>query len=229
VAANFGHGPLESFRFAHLRFHLPNTSNNITTGRIVACVFLFAFIGVSIYFGMAAWKWNSDFYEWIDARPMQMAVDLTTPATYSAPFTQICAMAHGQTIYVAYENPDANDENIAEHFAGLKGAVTIRDLTGATVLTKPFDANSVRLWGDDPILVGFHPFANGEYIAEIEIQQGASKIDGTQHDLYARNELCGLELIPAYILGAVSAVALLLACVVAFYTMPSIVRADFRI
>jgi hypothetical protein len=208
---------------------MASSSKTIAKGKIVACAFLLAFIGISVYFGIGSWKWNSDFHEWIEAKPMQMTVDLTTPSTHSAPFTQTCVMAHSQSIYVAYENPDANDENIAEHFAGLKGAVTIRDRAGNEVLTKPFDADSVRLWGDDPMLVGFHPFANGEYTAEIVIHQGASEIEGTQHDLYARNDLCGLELMPAYVLGAISAVASLIACVLAFYTVPSIVRHGFRV
>jgi len=56
-----------------------------------------------------------------------------------------------------------------------------------------------------------HPFANGDYIVEIEIEQGTSAIDGRRHELYARNELCGLELMPAYVLGATSAVAALIA------------------
>ncbi len=198
-------------------------------GRIVASIFLLALIGVSVYFGIAAWKWNSDFYAWIDANPMRMTLDLTIPSTHTTPFTQTCVVAHGQSIYVAYENPNATDENIAELFAGLKGSVTIRDLTGAEVLTESFDANSMRLWGNDPMLVGFHPFANGDYTAEIEIQQGASKIDGNQHVLYARNELCGLELMPAYILGAVSAIVSLITFMVACYTVPSIVRNGFRV
>lgn len=138
-------------------------------------------------------------------------------------------MAHGQSIYVAFDDPDANDENIGEYFAGLQGTVTIRDLTGAEVLAKPFDATGVRLWGDDPMLVGFHPFANGDYTAEIKIEQGASALGGTQYDLYARNELCGLELMPAYVLGAISALAALIACVGGCYTVPSIARDGFRV
>lgn len=190
---------------------------------------MLALIGVSVYFGVAAWKWNSDFYTWIDANPMRMTLDLTVPSTHTTPFTQTCVVAHGQSIYVAYENPNATDESVAEHFAGLKGSLTIRDLTGAEVLTKPFDANSMRLWGNDPMLVRFQPFANGDYTAEFKIQQGASEIDGNQHVLYARNELCGLEIMPAYILGAVSAIALLIAIMVACYAVPSIVRNGFRV
>lgn len=160
---------------------------------------------------------------------MQMTVDLTTPSTTSAPFKQTCVMAHGQSIYVALDDSDANDENIGEHFDGLQGAVTIRDLAGVEVLTKPFDATGVRLWGDDPMLVGFHPFANGDYTAEIKIERGASATGGRQHNLYARNELCGLELMPAYVLGAISAVAGLIACTVGSNTVPSIARHGFRI
>jgi len=208
---------------------LARTLNTIAKGRVVASVFLLALIGVAVYFGIAAWKWNSDFYKWVDAKPMQVTLNLTIPSTHTVPFTQTCVVAHGQSIHVAYDHPDVTDENIAEHFAGLKGSVTIRDLSGAEVLTKSFDADSVRLWGNDPLLVGFHPFANGEYSAEIEIQQGAPKIDGTQHDLYARNELCGLELMPAYILGAISAVASFIACMVACYTLPLIVCNGFRV
>ncbi|HUG67027.1 MAG TPA: hypothetical protein VMM76_04720 [Pirellulaceae bacterium] len=158
-----------------------------------------------------------------------MTVDLTTPSTHFAAFTQTCVMAHGQSIYVAFDDPHATDENIGERFAGLQGTVTIRDLTGAEILTKPFDATDVRLWGDDPMLVGFHPFANGDYTAEIKIEQSASTLDGTQHELYARNELCGLELMPAYVLGAISAVAALIACLVGCYTVPSVARHGFRV
>lgn len=207
---------------------MTHTSSPIARQRIAGCVFILAFVGVSIYFGIRAWNWNSDFHEWIDAKPMQMTVDLRTPSTHSAPFTQTCVVAHSQSIYVAYENPDANDKNIAEHFAGLKGTVTIRNPTGTEIRSEQFDAESIRLWGDDPTLVGFRPFSNGEYTAEIEIQHGASKIEGTQHELYARNDLCGLELLPAYVQGAISAVALLIAIVIACFTAPLVARHGFR-
>lgn len=169
-----------------------------------------------------------DFYEWIEARPMQVSVDLSTPAVHTAPFKQTCYIAHGQSIYVAYDRADLTDENIREHFAGLRGTISIRDLDGTEVLTKPFDADSVRLWGNDPLLVGFHPFRNGDYTAEIKIDQGAIALNGTSHELYARNELCGLERMPAYVMGAISAVAGLIACMIGGFTLPSIVRHGFR-
>lgn len=205
-----------------------HSSNSVAKGRIFSSVVLIAFGIASIYFGVASWRWNSDFYKWVYAKPMQMTVDLTTPSTRSVPFKQTCAMAHGQSIYIAFDNPNANDENIGEHFAGLQGSVTIRDLSGVEILTKSFDAKDMRLWGDDPMLVGFHPFKNGDYTAEIHIEQGATALGATQHDLYARNELCGLELMPAYILGAISGVAGLIACAVACYTVPAIARHGFR-
>lgn len=142
---------------------------------------------------------------------------------------QTCPMAHGQSIYIDLHLADATAENIGEHFAGLAGAVTIRDHSGGEVLTKRFNADTVRLWGEDPMLVGFHPFSAGDYTAVINIEHGAVALAGTEHTLYARNELCGLELMPAYVLGAISAVAGLVAIFVGCYTLPSVIRDGFRI
>ena len=200
----------------------------VVKGRIFATVAMAAFGVASIYFGTSARRWSLDFQQWIDAKPMEMTIDLTAQSTQSAPFKQTCAMAHGQSIYVAFDDPDANEENIGKHFAGLQGTVIIRDLSGSEILAKPFEASDVRLWGDDPMLVGFHPFKNGDYIAEIHIEQGAASLGAKQHELYARNELCGLELMPAYVLGAVSAVAGFIACVIGCYTLPAIAHNGFR-
>ncbi len=207
---------------------MTHPSNAIAKTRIVASLSLVALIVASIYFGISAWKWNSDFNEWIDAKPMQLTVDLTKPAIHTAPFKQTCDMAHGQSIYVSLDGTDMTNENIGEHFAGLKGTLTIRNVDGTEVLTKDFHADGVRLWGEVPMLVGFHPFQNGEYNAEIRIDQGAMALRGTAHELYARNELCGLELMPAYVLGAISAVVGVIACIVGTYTVPSIVQHGFR-
>ncbi len=205
------------------------TSAPLAKGRIFAFLILLALGSTSIYFGVAAWRWNSNFYRWVDAKPMQMTIDLTTPATHAAPFEQTCAIAHSQSIYVTLNDPDITDENVGEYFAGLQGSVTIRDLSGTEILTTPFHADGMQRWSDDPLLVSFHPFANGDYTAELNIEQGATMLADTQHDLYARYDLCGLELMPAYILGAISAAAGLIACGVASVTLPSIARHGFRV
>ena len=165
----------------------------------------------------------------MDAEPMQMTVDLTKPGLYTAPFKQACVMAHGQSIYVSLQDQDLTSENTGEYFTGLSGSVTIRDNAGMEVLTKSFDADGVRLWGEHPMLVGIHPFKNGEYTAEFKIDRGAMALSKTSYELYARNELCGIELMPAHILGAASAVTGLIAWIIGWYTVPSILRHGLRV
>lgn len=186
------------------------------------------FGSASLYFGIGAWSWNSRFYTWLDARPMELTVDLSVPATYTVPFRQTCQMAHGQSIFIELDTTSATDESVRDWFAGLKGTLTIRNLQGEPVLSRDFHSQHLRLWEDSPRLVGFYPFATGDYLAEFNIEQGASATQGVPHQLYARYDLCGLELFPAYMLGGLSIVTGLIACGIAWCRLPAGSRKDQR-
>jgi len=184
-------------------------------------------LAISVHSGLTAWRHHRDFYVWIDARPLDVTLDLTRPSVQTVPFTQTCSLAHGESIYFDTGEAGWSEAEVAERFAGLDGTLKIRDAAGKEIASRELTAESVSPWGLDPMLTGIFPFAKGDYTAEIRIERGASDLPGSEHRLYARYELCGLELLPAYLLGAVSAVAGLVGLIAAAITATSIRRHGF--
>ena len=206
-----------------------HSSPPVATGRILGSViFVIACTGM-VLFARASWQRHIDFQRWVAETPMQATVDLTTPSTSTTSFKQTCVVGHGQSIFVSLDDPGATEEAILESLAGLEGELTIRDGTGTEIVTEPFSDETVRFWGDDPMLVSFLPFSNGDYTAEITIQKGAIGLDGREHELYARNQLCGLEQFPVLVFGLFTAVAGLVAGVAGYCTFPSVLRDGFRV
>lgn len=214
---------------AALRSSLEHVSRDIAKGRVIGSAIFVVACAATVLLAHASWQRHLDFQRWVVETPMQVTVDLTTPSTYTTSFKQTCVVGHGQSIFVSLDDSDATEEVMRERLAGLEGELTIRDGTGTEIVTEPFSEETVRFWGDDPMLVSFLPFSNGDYTAEIKIQKGAIGLDGREHELYARNQLCGLEQLPVLFCGLFSAIAGLVAGVAGYCTLPSVLRDGFRV
>lgn len=89
-------------------------------------------------------------------------------------------------------------------FDGLDGTFEIRDSAGAIVESKrlrPF-VDEYGPADHETLLVFFDPFAKGDYEATIDVVSGAPALAGRDQVVYAKYQLCGLELLPAYLTGA---------------------------
>lgn len=89
-------------------------------------------------------------------------------------------------------------------FDGLDGTFEIRDSAGAIVESKrlrPF-VDEYGPADHETLLVFFDPFAKGDYEAKIVVANGAPALADREQLVYAKYQLCGLELLPAYLIGA---------------------------
>ena len=173
----------------------------ISIRRIVGAIVAAGLIAATAYFALAYRRMDREFYEWIDARPVEVAVDLSRPGKISAPFRQTCQVSHGEAFYLTVE--PSGDRPNSQLLDGLDGRITIHDADGNEVqsleLTSRIDSGADV---DEPIrLAYFHPFANGDYTATIEIRNGAASLKGTEQTVHAEYQLCGLERFPATISG----------------------------
>ena len=142
---------------------------------------------------------DREFFAWIDARPLNVAADLSRPGTFTAPFDQTCQVSHGEAFYLTV-GPTTDPSN-AQLLHGLDGTITIKDADGDEVqslkMTSEIDLDAAA---EEPIMLAyFHPFANGDYTATIDVKNGATALHGSEQTIHAKYLLCGLERFPATI------------------------------
>lgn len=177
---------------------------------------------VAVVLGMTAAFFYSEyrdldrrFHEWLIARPMSMAVDLSRPGTFTAPFQQTCDASHGEAIYLAVESPDAVEPG--KLLEGLDARIAIVDTDGKEVYCEKAGPE-FRQEGDDIQLAYFHPFSTGSYTARIEVSAGAPALQGIEQTLFAKYRLCGLERLPADIARALALLSGIPAALMALFS-----------
>ena len=75
---------------------------------------------------------DREFLEWVDARPLDAAVDLSRPGKVIARFHQTCQVSHGEEIYLAVK--PAADRSNSTLLQGLDGVIRINDIDGKAIL-----------------------------------------------------------------------------------------------
>jgi len=183
----------------------------IATGRMIGLVIALAATGVTIRFGIDAYRLHTRFYDWVEARPMETTLDLSQPGAKTVPFQQTCSISHGEGLYVDWRFIEETTLDVRDQFAGLKGTCTIKDSDGQEVETVPFHTESVQYWGGETLLAELSTFPEGHYTATIQINSGAPAFANQEQTLYARYQLCGLEKIMAFVAGAISFASLAVA------------------
>jgi len=174
---------------------------HISIWRLVAAITAGGLICGAVYWSFKYRRMDREFLEWVDARPLDAAVDLSRPGKVTARFHQTCQVSHGEEIYLAVK--PAADRSNSTLLQGLDGVIRINDIDGKEiqVLKLTSEVNSA-VAADEPIkLAYFHPFAKGDYTATIDIKNGAAALDGLEQRIYAKYALCGCEHIPAAIAG----------------------------
>ena len=172
-------------------------TRRISIRRIVGAVVAVGLIIQAVAFALEYRRRDRSFYDWIDARPASMAVDLSRPGTVTAPFHQTCQVSHGEAFYLTVD--PIGDRNKSELLRGLEGTITINDIDGKEMQSLRISAElDLEHEVDEPIqLAYFDPFEIGDYSVVIDIRNGASSLAGTKQAIHARYILCGLERFPA--------------------------------
>jgi hypothetical protein len=89
---------------------------------------------------------------------------------------------------------------------------------------KPYtqdDSNSIPL-------ADIRTFAEGDYTAALRVTSCAKLLSGRQQMIYAKYFLCGLEIMPKYILIAFAIGAGLIGLIAASFSLPGLLRHGFR-
>ena len=198
IRFHFEGGPLS---FGVRRFRRVIAMRRIAIGRLVGLLLALIGIGLSVWFARDAMRRNADFYEWLDARPMETAIDLSRLGETTASFHQTCGISHGEALYLDFDLDEAASLNFEELFKGLSGNITIIDSAGKEIEMAGISGETVQHWDGQFMLTEFAPFRSGNYIASIRINSGAPNLADIQQTIYAKYQLCGLERMPATIAG----------------------------
>ena len=198
----------------------------IATGRIVGLVIAILGLSASAWWACVAVQMYADLEQWLIARPIETAVDLSQPGEIARPFHQTCNTSCKEALYLDCDL-DAR-KNVQDLFKGLSGSVVIKDLEGNEIKTVPISDESVSYWQGKLLLAQFTPFRKGDYVATIHINSGASALMDKQQTLYAKYELCGIERMPAMIVGVGAFGAGLIGVVAAVCVLPGLMRSGIR-
>jgi hypothetical protein len=196
----------------------------ISIRRIFGAITATGLIAGAIYCTLEYRRLDQEFFDWIDARPLKMSVDLSRPGQITAPFVQTCQISHGEAFYLTI-NPLA-DRNASDLLDGLAGTITINDSDGNEVqsLEIPSKIAPARDF-DEPIMLAYiATFPEGEYSATIEVQEPAPALDGVEQSIHARYHLCGCERLPATVHGFFAFVCGIPGLVVALFVLIGFIR-----
>jgi len=196
----------------------------LATSRIVGLIIAVAGFGVSIWCARDALRMNAEVHQWIDARPMESAVDLSKPGETSVPFHQTCSTSHGEALFLECDLPDDMKGSLDGLFKDLSASVVIQAADGSAIETVKIDGQNVRLWDDKIMLAGFAPFRKGDYVAALRVDRGAPGLAGNRQVLYAKYQLCGLEEMPVALAGAFALGAGIIGLVAAVCVLPGLLR-----
>ncbi len=196
-------------------------------GILIAITSAIGAVGLTQY----AMAYHAKYQSWIVDRPMHLAVDLSEPGEWTVPFKQICTVGHSEDIFLQMRPIPDTEVAVEEALADLMGSVSIYDETGGEVASASIDGSDASRWGasHDIRLSGLVPFATGEYMARITIEQGVTALANTEQTIYAAYDLCGLELLPAQ-MAALSAFALMIVgLIAAVCVVPGLIRYGLRV
>jgi hypothetical protein len=195
----------------------------VSIRRILLALVALALSVATVIFVVEFRRLDRQFYEWIDARPTSLPVDLSKPGTYTAAFQQTCSSSHGEVLYLELKPSAGAAIDTAHVLDGLAARLVIADANGQEILNQ--EITPVVYQGMDGIqLAHFHPFPTGNYTASIIVSRGAAAVQGVEQTVFAQYQLCGLERFPAMIAGALA-----LACgIPALVLVPITARRFFK-
>jgi len=196
----------------------------IAISRIVGLLIAVLGVGLSIWCAYHAFRMNAEFHQWLDARPLETAIDLSQPGETTVPFHQTCSISHGEALYLTCDLGGDSKQKLEELFATLTGNVVIKDLNGNEIESVKINNKTVQYWDDEITLTGFAPFRTGDYIATIRVDTGAAALVNKKQTIYAKYQLCGLEKMPAMIAGAFAVGVGIIGLIAASCVLPDLLR-----
>ncbi|MBI5388102.1 MAG: hypothetical protein HZA90_25840 [Verrucomicrobia bacterium] len=148
---------------------------------------------------------RQEFEVWKTARPVDAEVDLSIPGKFLLPFQQACSSSHGEILALRLPMETLRGTSVTQLLAGLQAQLEISMKPGTTVVAS---AMSQVWWGEETLddaipIFSVVPFRKGAYEATVTVTEGAPALKGVKQRLEGRYQLCGLERMPAALLGVV--------------------------
>lgn len=189
-------------------------TTGIVTKKNVMRVVLGVFAGLGVVLLILAYGMYKEFFEWVEARPVDLEIDVSQPGTYRGAFTQTCEISHAELLCLAFPEEILEKTQSLDLVKELRFDATITDKAGKTVVSDSFAGEP--LWGGQLFcgaipVVRFHPFRKGDYLLTLEITQGQPDMVDTPVRFIARYELCGMEMMPAFMTASLGGILIALA------------------
>lgn len=164
---------------------------------------LVALLGGAVHFGYLSYRKNQEVRSWFNAEPAHFRIDLSKPGITSAPFHQVCDVAHGE--YVCLETEPGGwvwCNELVRRFAALSGEVRIVSKNGHQAFVSPLselsDDSLSATFEPEPLrLVNMHSVPRGEYTIVVDVREPAPVLAHIPTVLTVRYHLCGMEALPA--------------------------------
>lgn len=176
---------------------------------------------VGVFFLITAYRYRQDFYRWQEASPIDIAIDLSKPGQFTGGFKQTCHIAHGEVLCLRLPPNMLANSAWPNRLHDLRFVAQIRDKNGMETVREEFTGD---LFGTNYqpngtlALLPFPPFGNGEYQLILTVTEGVPALQGTPQRLVARYMLCGLEMMPAFIVMGMGIGSFALAGIIALIT-----------
>lgn len=198
--------------------------------RIAGLVTAFVGISLMIFFYYHSVRGYDEFEGWLEDRPMQLAVDLSKPGEYTAPFRQTCGSAHATTVLLEVRPQITPCLEPRDALESLRAQIVIKRKDGSVVETTEIDTTRIYADGDDLplVLTSLPSFATGEYTATVLVESGSPELAEKQQSLFVRYQLCGMERLTADLAGAAAVLAGLIGVPTLIVILPRLIRHGLR-
>ncbi|MDQ1256439.1 MAG: hypothetical protein QG656_1035 [Candidatus Hydrogenedentes bacterium] len=161
------------------------------------------------YFLYQAELQRRQFWEWVEVPTIDIPVDCSVPGSFSGKLVHTCTMAHGGGGLRLEIPPESIPQTELESaLEGLRVEGTVTDIkSGAKTAIEASDRFLYSVPGDEhAILAASLPYdlPKGEYTLELSVVTGAQRLAGIPQRLVGRYMLCGMEMMPAFLLFLLS-------------------------
>ena len=199
-----------------------STRRILATGRLTAVLFGTVCLGGAVWLAIEAVRDKQKVEAAHTARPMDVEIDLSQASEQSVPYRHSFSRAHNEILVldVPSQQLPADSEELERMLNGLTGILQITKANGDEVQTVPLTPQDASMFAGQIWLAGFSPMPPGDYQAKIEIHTGAAELAGIPHSIYAKYFLCGIEELPVFVIGGLSAASGLIGLVTVAIVIP---------
>lgn len=180
-------------------------------GTVLCLALAVGFVVATIYFAVQHRRARREYDAAVVATTLRMSCDLSKAGEYRGKLRQDYGAAHGLEFYLAITPPAVSEAQLDQMMRGFVGKVVINDSAGRAVYedNAKWEADSPTTRPAQPVgnAIGSFKLARlfggerGEHEFVLKVISPAGGMAGRTQELTGRYEMCGLERLPAAVLG----------------------------